>query len=173
VPQLLGRELAEAMRSILLDTAPVAYASDKAQVIIDDWRADLGPLVRASRMPIRRTELGTEVWTFAGGRVNTTLRLALKVIAGVESTADNLRLRIPQSHSGGEDGVDRLMAVTANGDWQALEQTLAASRLLPAYRLSKFQDALPEPWSRETVRDYLVSVSETEAWMNDTVTGER
>lgn len=74
----------------------------------------------------------------------------------LEVGADSFKLRV---RLGNETAASVRRALRHLGDpatWQILEGKLAGS--LPNYRLSKFQEALPEVYSREVVQAYLVDL---------------
>jgi len=79
----------------------------------------------------------------AGGRINHTLKYALEVTQGWKVVADNFFVKISGdgvNHTSIEAAVRELIVP---GFWS--EERLRAMRgRIPEYRLSKFQDALPE-----------------------------
>lgn len=72
--------------------------------------------------------------------------------------ADNFELRI--SGSGVSDVAVReaVREVASPAFWDKPETRSAILGRLPAYRLSKFQDALPDPFAVEMVGNYLLDV---------------
>ena len=105
-------------------------------------------------------------WTFAGGRINATLRYALELVGGdwkiiadnyyVKFRGENLNLGLIRS----------AIAELRNADlWEneKIWNDIAAS--LPSYRLSKFQTLMP-PWiEREIVAKYLLDMSGARRWL--------
>jgi ATP-dependent Lhr-like helicase len=105
-------------------------------------------------------------WTFAGGRINTTLRYAFEALGdGWRIMPDNYGLRLR-----GEDLDDNRFAaaldrLAAPGLWEDAELWEAIARSLPGYRLSKFQPLMP-PWiEREVVAEYLLDREGTWQWL--------
>lgn len=165
LPQLLSGEICAAMKSVVADEAPIPYASASAQHVIDGWRADLSSRLKRTKLPVIQTDHGTEVWTFAGGRINATIRLALKVLTDLDSAADNLCIRFKRSRDLQPDPVEQLLSLDADKNWDAVENATMIGTLLPAYRLSKFQEALPVVQSREILQQALISIPEARRWL--------
>jgi ATP-dependent helicase Lhr and Lhr-like helicase len=107
-------------------------------------------------------------WTFAGGRINTTLSYGLATqLNGVQIIADNFLLRLrgddltlPRF----QDGLAALRSPAVRDD-EALWNGIFNS--LPGYRLSKFQPLIP-PWvATEVVARYLLDVPGTKRWLGE------
>lgn len=156
VPQHLAYEICQRMRRVLLDpAADYPYLDGPAAAVIRDLRDELGPIVGES--PAVDDDGGTvRWWTFAGGRINHTLKYALEWQEGWQVGADNLLLRI-QGDGVNHTTVRRAIAKMATeGFWQAEETRTALLAMTPNYRLSKFQFALPARAAAEVVGAYLL-----------------
>ena len=84
--------------------------------------------------------------------------------------ADNFQLRIEGDGVGHES--------VRQGDWAdgdggvlggARHDAVRCSRGCPAYRLTKFQDCLPERFALEVIERYLLDVEGTVRWLSDNV----
>jgi len=107
-------------------------------------------------------------WTFAGGRVNHTLKYGFEVGEGWKVVADNFHLRIEGAavtHESVERAISKLSASTF---WNEPAMRNAILARLPGYRLSKFQDCLPEKFALEVIETYLLDVGGTVRWLGRT-----
>ena len=144
MPRFLGREVCERIRKLLEGDELPGYLDEQAKKALVELRADLGPLLRAAGPSVQVDAEGYAVWwTYAGGRINHTLKYALEVSQGWKVVAENFFVKIAGdgvNHTSVEAAVREL---TAQGFW--IEDRLRAMRArIPPYRLSKFQDALPD-----------------------------
>jgi ATP-dependent Lhr-like helicase len=110
-------------------------------------------------------------WTFAGGRINTTLRHALEALgASWKIVPDNFGLTIRgedvTQHAFGEL-LERLREPEV---WENEKLWRDVAEGLPSYRLSKFQPAMPEAAAREMVASYLLDVAGTVAFLQPSPT---
>jgi len=119
-------------------------------------------------LPIELDHEKGHAWTFAGGRINQTLRYIFALEGGFKVIPDNVQLRmegdtvtLPRVHK----VIDRMRQPGFWSDRTVWDSIIAA---LPEYRLSKFQRALPPQFSEEMVRDYLLDIKGTQR-MIDTV----
>lgn len=167
VPQFLSRDLCQAMRKIVIGTDVYPYLDEAALAAVEDWRQDLGDLLRRTPIGLRQDEAVIEVWTFAGGRINATLRLALQSAWNLRVSADNLALRIGSGERATPDlrAALRMMADPAWWENAAFRENLLAA--LPSYRLSKFQDALPPEWARELVAQHVLDVDAAQRFLSE------
>ncbi len=152
LPQLLGFEICQEVRQIIVDTVEYPYLDKTAFAAIESWRADLGDLLRRSHpIAAQQDERAVRLWTFAGGRINHTLKYAIELIGGWKAVADNFALRIEG------DGVSHatVEAVLAKmgeaGFWENGETRTSIRGRVPPFRLSKFQRALPSEAETEFV----------------------
>ncbi|TXD36978.1 DEAD/DEAH box helicase [Lujinxingia vulgaris] len=164
MPQFLSRELTEAMREILRSDARISYLHTSAQLALDVEREYFAPLFELGDQPVERGAGELIWWTFAGGRINTTLKYVLQALYGWKIAVDNRRLRI--EGDGLLDGTfevaqERLSHAAFWEEELPWEAILAA---LPDYRLSKFQPALPEGAQREMVSEFLLDVGAARGW---------
>ena len=166
VPQHLGFELCQRMRRVLIEEdAEYPYLDERAATVLRDAQEELGPCLRSAG-PAMQIEEGTlRWWTFAGGRINYTLKYALEVLEGWRVVVDNTLLRISGPDASGP-GLRAAIARLVDGSdlWETdLQQRIFA--VLPAYRLSKFQFALPDEAAAETIAGYQLDVAGARAFI--------
>src|ERR1019366_3337805 len=105
-------------------------------------------------------------WTFAGGRVNHTLKYGFEVLEGWKVVADNFQLRI-EGDGINHESVRQAIGKMASAEfWNAPDTRRAVLTRLPDYRLSKFQDCLPETFALEVIESCLLDVPRTVGWLS-------
>lgn len=165
LPQLLGFELCQRMRQILTGAERHPYVDETGARQIEVMRGDLGELLRRPGLALQFDGQVARWWTFAGGRINHTLRYALEALEGWKVVADNRQLRIEGEGLGHEPIRRAVDKMTARGFWETSEMRSAVLARLPGYRLSKFQDCLPDRYAREVVERYLLDVEGAVRWL--------
>ena len=165
IPQHLGFDLCQRMKRVLTDTVRYPYVDAGGSRHIEEKRGDLGELLRRPGHAVQLDGSLAHWWTFAGGRVNHTLKYAFEVLEGWKVVADNFQLRIEG------DGIDHESVRKAIGKmsspefWDAPDTRRAVLARLPGYRLSKFQDCLPEKFALEVIENYLLDVAGMVRWL--------
>ena len=137
--------------------------------MLAEQRAILGPVLRGNRGDLEIIDGEYRWWTFAGGRINSTLRYALAAIAGDwKVSTDNFTVRMRGDALNGE-AFDAAMERLRQADlWQDDELWATVAAGLPGYRLSKFQPLMP-PWvEREVLSRFLLDVPGTWRWLATT-----
>lgn len=145
MPQFLGREVCQRLRRILVGIDSLPYLDDGAAAALKMVREDLGRVLQSAGPALQVTDDGDALWwNFAGGRINHTLKYALEAELGWRVVPDNFFVRI--SGAGGTHGaIERgLAAVASDAFWGEPGRLRSIAARIPAYRLSKFQDALPD-----------------------------
>jgi ATP-dependent Lhr-like helicase len=142
--RLLGQELCQTMREILVgDDCPDIW-STRARERIEAIRAEYGFLDREPGLDLASDDNGYRLWTFAGGRANNLLGKVLESELGETITLDNryigFRDQAAKSSAAIADAIARLVETRRPSDEDALRfASLAAHR-----RLSKFQPCLTD-----------------------------
>jgi ATP-dependent Lhr-like helicase len=160
VPALLGFELCQRMKKVLTGEEQLPYLEQSAEVGLRARRAELGDTLRRP-IAIQNDEGLIRWWTFAGGRINHTLKYAIELRSGWKVVADNFNLKI--SGDGVSDtALRQCVAELARAEfWERTETQEQLLARLPEYRLSKFQQALPDRFAVEMVGGYLLDVEGT------------
>jgi ATP-dependent Lhr-like helicase len=167
VPQLLGHELCQRMKRVLTDTQTYPYVDEAGSKHLAQKREDLGDLLRRPGHAVQIDGAAAHWWTFAGGRANHTLKYGFEVAEGWKVVADNFQLRI-EGDAVGHESVRRAIGKMASpAFWDAPDTRRAVLTRLPAYRLTKFQDCLPETFALEVIERYLLDVEGTIAWLGE------
>jgi ATP-dependent Lhr-like helicase len=156
IPQFLSFELCRQVRKILTDDCEYPYVNEALAVQLKDKRDELGETLRRSALAVQYDSGKAHAWTFAGGRINQTLRYIFASVGGFKATPDNFQLRIEGdnvTHDGINGVIDRMREPEFWSDRSVLGAIVAS---LPEYRLSKFQRALPPQFAEEMVMNYLL-----------------
>jgi ATP-dependent Lhr-like helicase len=165
IPQMLGFELCQRIRQVLVEDVEYPYLDPAAQAVLREAREDLGPLLRRDVRPIQLAAGEATWWTFAGGRIDATLKYLLTLTQGWKVVADNFLVRIEGdgvTHDSVNAAIDEIVAKDLLADGDVLRRVAA---LLPEYRLSKFQPALPDAYAVEVVAGYLLDAAGARAWL--------
>ena len=165
-PKMLGFEVCQRIKKLLADDADVPYLSEDAAATLAGYRDEFRELVRRADHAVQLDDEGAaRWWTFAGGRINQTLKHALATTTGWKVIADNLHLRLEGdgiTHGAVEKAIVELSTATFWTDLPTWERIIAT---LPPYRLSKFQPALPPRFQQEMIGRYLLDLEGTRAFL--------
>ncbi len=168
IPQFLGREVCQAILGVLTSDQAFSYLTPEATTVLQERRAAMSDVLEPDIGGVEVLDDEIIWWTFAGGRINSTLRYALNHRApGWQVIPDNFSLKVRSDHlSQGEfQEVRSTLSDPALWDDKQLWDSIAAS--LPAYRLSKFQPLMP-PWvEHEVVARYLLDVEGASAVVSE------
>lgn len=170
VPQLLGFELCQRMKRVLTDRTRYPYVDEPGTRHLEEKRADLGELLGRGGFAIQLDGSTARWWTFAGGRINHTLKYGFEVTCGWKVVADNFQLRIEGDGVGHESVRAAIGKMASLEFWTEPDMRKAVLARLPGYRLSKFQDCLPELFALEVIENYLLDVQGTVAWLEHAAT---
>ena len=164
-PKIIGFEVCQRVRRVLESETELPYLLDDAATAMAEYREDFRELLRRTGHAIQLEEQGARWWTFAGGRINQTLRHALAQVGGWKIIADNFHLRIEGDGVTHETVTAAIARIAEDAFWSELptwERIIAA---LPPYRLSKFQPALPPRFQQEMIGRYLLDLDGTRAFL--------
>ncbi len=151
MPQLLGFELCQRIGRLVAEDTPLPYVEPTAMKAIAEFRELLGDLLRRPGLAVQLDDTAARWWTFAGGRINHTMKYALEWTAGWKVVADNFQLRIEGDGVAHETVGKAIARMNDDAFWSSPETQRAILARVPAYRLSKFQDVLPEALAVEMV----------------------
>ena len=167
IPQILGYELCQKVKQVLVAADDYPYLDELARRALAEQREDLGELLRRTGHAIQVDDGGAHWWTFAGGRINHTMKYAIEWVGGWKVVADNFQLRVEGDGVGHGPVDDAIRRMSAPGFWDDPETLHAIVSRLPEYRLSKFQRVLPDAASAEMVGGYLLDTKAAAAWLAD------
>jgi ATP-dependent helicase Lhr and Lhr-like helicase len=156
IPQFLGFDLCQEMKAVLTSDTDYPFLDASAKAALTEWRGDLGQLLRETRDTLQFDGETVTWWTFAGGRINQTLKYALEWKGGWKVVPDNFAVKVQGDGLGPEAVLEVLAPMRDSAFWQAAETRQKLRSLVPEYRLSKFQQVLPDRWQTEMVGGYLL-----------------
>ena len=165
LPRLLGHELCQKMLAVVRGDEEYRHLEPAARAAIAEWRAELGEVV-AGAEALEGDDGDVTWWTFAGGRINWTLRYALQALGnGWSVAAGNLEVRV-KGEGVTQRAVREVIARLREMEtWEDQALWAEVGQALPNFRMSKFQVLFP-PWiERELVASYLIDVEATYRWL--------
>jgi ATP-dependent helicase Lhr and Lhr-like helicase len=166
IPQLLGFELCQAIAEVIKGGTPVPYIDEKAQWSLHEFREELAPILTTSRQGLRFEPEQTIWWTFAGGEINHTLKYGLQYHSDWKIVADNFKLKIEGDSASSATILPAIEEMKKRSFWGSESVQNFVISQLPEYRLSKFQQALPEKYSLEIIGNYLLDYKGTLHYLN-------
>ena len=166
LPQFLGFHLCQKMLDILTGNEQYPYLSQPAASLVDQERQTLAPLVSPKVGGIASTGNDVTWRTFAGGRINSTLRYALSSLEPDWTiTPDNFTVRVRDPNLTEAHFQSVISQLKSSDFWQDESVWQQVKAALPGYRLSKFQPLMPQWVEQEVLFDYLLDRPGTEAWV--------
>jgi len=160
IPQFLGYDLCQAMLEVLAGEQDYPHLHESARAVLGERRATFAGVLEPGVSGLEVDDGEIRWWTFAGGRINGTLRYALNALhGGWKVVPDNMVVKVRAEGLDVRGFREALGQLREPGFWenQRLWRDVAAS--LPNYRLSKFQALMPEWVEREVVGAYLLDVA--------------
>jgi ATP-dependent Lhr-like helicase len=141
-PRLLGAELCQAIRSLLVEDGVDAEWSQRARTKLAELRAEY------ALVPDAPTELvsdgrGLRLWTFAGGKANNLLAKALGELLGDKVVVDNLYIGFRDDAARSEVAIRQALAQLGAERRPDHADALRFAESCGRGRLSKFQPCLP------------------------------
>ena len=164
-PQLLSFEVCQQIAALLTSEGSLPYLDRASQEALAVFRHELGPLLRRPEAHLQMGPGQGLWWTFAGGRINQTLKVGLQLQHNWKVVADNFRLRLEGDGLTGPTLCKAIEPMRRRAFWDDPSHQQCVLARLPAYRLSKFQRALPERYALEMIHDYLVDIPGTVGWL--------
>lgn len=166
LPQFLGYELCQKIRDVLTRDDEYGYLSPEAADVLRERREDVGGLFELRGDGLEWDDGELRWWTFAGGRINATLRYALGSLNPAwKVVPDNYLVKIRGEHVDRESFNEALSRLRDPAFWEDDQRWREVASALPNYRLSKFQSLMP-PWMQsEIVASYLLDISGARRWL--------
>ena len=174
LPQFIGEGLCSKIRGVLVSSELYAYLDADARRELDDRRVLMQPIINGPGPHIDLQDSELHWWTFAGGKINSTLRYALQsLLPDARIITDNFRIRLQAENL--TDAQFRLLLhqLMQPEFWTDTTRWQSIAALLPAYRLSKFQPLMPDWVQREFVAEFLLDVPGAQHWLNQHVSQRR
>ena len=166
LPQFLGFDLCQRIKRIAAGSEPFPYLDEAAAQKLAAYREEMHPILGAGRSGIEFGPGEIRWWTFAGGRVNATLRYALESLGHEwKVIPDNFLVKVRGESATREAFEAAQRKLREPAFWSDVALWKEVAEALPTYRLSKFQVLMP-PWvEREVVAHYLLDVDGARRWM--------
>jgi ATP-dependent Lhr-like helicase len=159
LPQFLGFELCQAVRDVLRADTRYPYLDEAAWEVLRARREEMADAVDPAGDGLEWDEHEVRWWTFAGGRINATLRYALEALHSEwKVVPDNWMVRVRGEGLEPRHFAAARTQLATPAFWENDRLWSDIADTLPTYRLSKFQPLMP-PWvEREVVARYLLDV---------------
>ena len=169
LPQFLGFEVCQAALDVLAGDRDYPFLHDTAREVLRKRRDAFDGLLEPRTGGIEVDEDEIRWWTFAGGRINATLRYALEAVGGDwKVIPDNYLLKVRGEGLELRDLRAAIERIREPEFWENEALWVEVAESLPGYRLSKFQPLMP-PWvQREMVAGYLLDVAGAWRWLSQT-----
>ncbi|MGW3614531.1 DEAD/DEAH box helicase [Micromonospora sp. NPDC005163] len=167
LPQYVGFELCQRILSILLSDDRYPYLDDAAWRVLAEHRATMRGTVTSHRGGVEVDDGEIRWWTFAGGRINSTLRYALEAVGNDwKVIPDNFLIKVRGKNLDVLTFRDALAGLAEPEFWENDRLWGDVAESLPNYRLSKFQPLMP-PWvEREVIASFLLDVGGAWQWLS-------
>ena len=141
---LLSRKVAKAHRKVLLSDEKYPFLHINAQVKLKKMRRDRRTLIEKGPLPIQRSGNNWQLFTFAGGKINTLLAFSLASLLETNTTNDNFVVDVDFSASNPISIEDLWSAFNEiiTPDFYSSSRLVELAKNLRRSRLSKFQELL-------------------------------
>ncbi len=167
LPQFLSVALCQKILEIVSADETYPYLTSPVANLLEEERQRMGELVEPEVGGISAGEKGLAWRTFAGGRVNSTLRYALGVLEpDWVITPDNFAIRIRGEAITETQLRSHMRQMAEPGFWQDESLWQQIRTALPGYRLSKFQPLMPPSVEQEVVFEYLLDRHGAADWLS-------
>ena len=166
LPQFLGKELCQQVLRVTTSTEAYPYLDPESLQVLQEQRETLGRFLDPERGGLAGDAAELQWWTFAGGRINSTLRYALSALEPDWTVVpDNYAVKVRGSSDSGAWLAETIDRLTRDDFWsdETLWETIHGS--LPNYRLTKFQSLMPDWVEREVLSNHLLDVPGTKQWL--------
>lgn len=165
IPQFLRFEVCQAMKDVLTSDDDYPFLDERAKASLAEWRGDLGQLLRRKVDAMQFDGTTLTWWTFAGGRINQTLKYALEWKGSWKVIPDNFAIKVQGDGVNFEEVGRVLDTLRAPAFWDDVQNRTKMLAMVPEYRLSKFQRVLPDKWQVEMVGGYLLDFEGARAFL--------
>lgn len=167
LPQFLSFEVCQRILKTLREPEPFPYLDPPAAEVLATRREEMRVVLDPAQDCIEIVDDEIRWWTFAGGRINATLRYALEAVgADWKVIPDNFLIMVRGDNLKRHEFLEAVSRLRVFEFWDDDKLWNRVAQSLPNYRLSKFQPLMP-PWiEREVVAGYLLDVSGAWRWLS-------
>ena len=166
---LLGREIAEEMRAVLLADDDYPFLTRRAQARLNAERDQWRDLLQMSPLSLRQEGREWTLYTFAGDRINILLGRALTLVLGCKVNGDSFALTIksPAQAPLQEGNIWQALETIQQPDFFCSERVMDMVQALPRGRLSKFQPLLPPDLEAQFLAERLFDIEGLQNWLDE------
>jgi len=157
-PGFLGYDICRKIRDILVSTDSYSWLPPDSGAFLESLRTDRREFLSSAFAPVSQDDKGVCWHTNAGGYVNTSLRFALRIELGLDVQATNEYVKISDGTLAWNDFTAAVEKISSPGYWDDPGLLRRITSLMPNYRLSKFQEYLPEELQLKLVADTLLDI---------------
>lgn len=167
LPQFLSFALCQKILDVLTSTENYGYLDPEAALLLSQRRDEVRGILAPGRGGVEIVDGEIRWWTFAGGRINSTLRHALSAVGGDwQVTPDNFVIRLRGENLNHHEFMAARERLAEPGFWGNESFWQQVAQALPSYRLSKFQPLMP-PWiEQEVLSYYLLDAAGAWRWVS-------
>ena len=170
LPQFLGHAVCQKILDVLTSQERYGYLHPDAASLLDQRRDAMQRFLKPVCGGLQAVDDEFLWWTFAGGRINSTLRYALAAIGGDWAiTPDNYHVRVRGQSLDEQRFLAALQRLTQSDFWDDERLWTGIAHSLPSYRLSKFQPLMPDWVEREVLAAYLLDVAGAQTWASNAI----
>ena len=159
LPQFLGKELCQQVLRVVATEQSYNYLDAQALAVLQEQRSALSGFLDPEHGGIEADEGELRWWTFAGSRINSTLRYALDALEPAWTVIpDNYVIRIRGASDSGAWLSETIEQLSQDSFWADEALWTLIRKSLPNYRLSKFQPLMPDWVEQELLEYHLLDV---------------
>ena len=149
-PNMLSYELCRKIYSVLTDNERYTYCDHPARELLDEIREDK-LFLKQSFAPFDIEDDYIYWWTYAGGKINNTLKYAILYQSGFSIISNNYYLKFKGGRETIKSFSEMINKMKEHEFWDDAELKKSMIKMLSGRRLSKFQDCLPEMYQSELI----------------------
>lgn len=167
LPRLLQYEVSRKVKEILTSDETYPYLNTDASNKLNQLQKSQRFLLEGKEPIIHFDGQDLTIHTYAGGFVNFTLKFALMNERNCEIITSNETIKIKKVGISGEEILDYFHKFKNPTYWESDDLKEKLSKKFPNYRISKFQDYLPEKFSKEILGQILLDIPNTIRYLNE------
>lgn len=167
LPRLLQYEVSRKMKDIILSDEKYSYLHQETASLLETIRSSDRILLQEKEPLIQSDERDLIFHTYAGGFVNFTLKFALMNELPCDIITSNETIKLKNIGVGSEKVLEILRKFKNPSYWESdgLREKLASK--FPNYRISKFQQYLPDKYGKEILGQILLDIPNTIRYLNE------
>ena len=159
-PHILSYNVCRKIKQILTDDKIYPYCDSKTQEKLKEVRNDKYFLSN-SFAPIQVEMPHVIWWTYAGARINNTIKYIFQKLLSCDVISNNYFLKFKVSQTTIIEIEEMILKMKNPSFWENKELILSISKILPKHHLSKFQDCLPERLEMDLIANAFLDIPST------------